>query len=67
MPNADAAERREWGKGRAALGAACLSDHFPRIGFWKQEQRSWAVDNGNLSKEDENCLPQGFSIVYNFL
>lgn len=39
MPNADAAERREWGKGRAALGAACLSDHFPRIGFWKHEQR----------------------------
>lgn len=39
MPNADAAERRERGKGRAALGVGCLSDHFPRIGFWKQEQR----------------------------
>lgn len=39
MPNADAAERQEWGKGHAALGAGCLSDHFLRIGFWKLEQR----------------------------
>lgn len=42
MPNADAAERAGVGKGRAALGAACLSDHFPRIGFLETQTKMMA-------------------------
>jgi hypothetical protein len=38
MPNADAAERRV-GNGAAALGAGCLSDHFPE------------EDSGNMNKK----------------
>lgn len=51
MPNADAAERRV-GKGACCSGSRLSVRSFPRIGFWKHEQKTIAYrQQKNVSKK----------------